>query len=143
MNRRYLPGVAVLALGFGVIIWSIVDAQPATDLGLAVGAATAPLGVLLLLSARLDRDPPWAVVVGGGVIGGLVAIASHSIVLGFAYAFFLGFADAASNLLDALRVDPRVSSVVGSPWTVVALIELVAVAPITEEIGKALGSRVR
>jgi hypothetical protein len=54
---------------------------------------------------------------GGGVVGPIVAIASHASVGAFAYAFFLGFADAGRGLLDALRLDPRLQEVLASPWS--------------------------
>jgi hypothetical protein len=62
------------------------------------------------------------------------------LVAAFAFAFFLGFAESGRHLLEALRADPRLTTVLASPWVILAMIELVAVAPLTEEAGKALGA---
>jgi hypothetical protein len=100
-----------------------------------------PLAVLFAVAGRLDIEPSWPALFGGATIGVGVAIVSHAAVFAFAYTFFLGFAEAGTSLLDALRIDSRLTTVLGSPWTILLLIELVVVAPITEEIGKALGAR--
>jgi hypothetical protein len=142
MNRRYVPAVVVAAAGSAAAIWSILLPAVAAEVVLLIGSAAVPVAVLLAVAARLEEGIPWRAVFGGGLIGGAVALASHGLVFAFAYAFFLGFAEAAVDLLDALRVDPRVTSLAGSPWTIVAAVELVVVAPLTEEVGKFLGARV-
>jgi RsiW-degrading membrane proteinase PrsW (M82 family) len=100
-----------------------------------------PLAVLFAVAGRLDVEPSWPALFGGATIGVAVAVVSHAAVFAFAYVFFLGFAEAGTALLDALRIDPRLTTVLGSPWTILLLIELVVVAPVTEEIGKALGAQ--
>ena len=141
MNRYYQWALFALAAGVGSIVWA--SASPATALpgALIIGSASVPLAVLAAVAGRLSVRPPWAALIGGATVGVGVAIVSHAAVFAFAYAFFLGFADAGSSLLEALRVDSRLTTVLGSPWTILLLVELVAVAPITEEIGKALGAR--
>jgi hypothetical protein len=79
--------------------------------------------------------------VGGAVVGVIAAFAGYGIVFGFAYAFILGFADHASSLFEALRVDPQLTDVLRSPWLLVLMAEVVVVAPLTEEFGKAVGGR--
>jgi RsiW-degrading membrane proteinase PrsW (M82 family) len=71
-----------------------------------------------------------------------VALLSHGVVAAFAFAFFLGFADAARALMEALRVDPRIGEFLTSPWAILLLVELAVVAPLTEEAGKAFGGLV-
>jgi hypothetical protein len=56
-----------------------------------------------------------------------------------AYTFVGGFADAATEILDVLRVDPALTDALGTQWLIVLAISAVVVAPITEEIGKAAG----
>lgn len=141
MNRRYIPAVVVAAAGSAAAIWSIMLPAVAAEVGLLIGSAAVPVAVLLAVAAKLEESPPWRAGLGGGLIGGGVALASHGVVFAFAYAFFLGFAEAAVDLLDALRIDPQVTSLVGSPWTIVLAVELVVVAPLTEEVGKFLGAR--
>jgi RsiW-degrading membrane proteinase PrsW (M82 family) len=80
--------------------------------------------------------------VAGGTIGVVTAVIGHAMVFWFAYAFFLGFAEAATQVLDVLRVDPRFIAVAGSPWTILLFIELAVVAPLLEEVGKAVGASV-
>jgi RsiW-degrading membrane proteinase PrsW (M82 family) len=104
-------------------------------------AGAAPAAVGVAVRVRLGRAWPMAALVGGATIGPLVAITGHAIVAAFAYAFFLGFADAARSLLQSLRLDPTITAVVTSPWVLLAMAEYVVVAPITEETGKYLGSR--
>jgi RsiW-degrading membrane proteinase PrsW (M82 family) len=104
-------------------------------------AGAAPVAVGVAVRVRLGRAWPMASLVGGATVGPLVAITGHAIVAAFAYAFFLGFADAARSLLQSLRLDPTITAVVTSPWVLVAMAEYVVVAPITEETGKYVGSR--
>jgi RsiW-degrading membrane proteinase PrsW (M82 family) len=108
---------------------------------LLLASCVAPVAVGVAVRARLGRAWPMRALVGGATIGPLVAIAGHAIVAAFAYAFFLGFADAARSLLESLRLDPTVTAVVTSPWVLLAMAEYVVVAPVTEETGKYLGSR--
>lgn len=142
MSWRYGPPVIVVAAGVVAAIWSILAPGESAELALLVGSAAIPVAVLLAVAVKLDARPPWRAVFGGGLIGGAVALASHAMVFVFAYTFVLGLVEAATDLLDAIRIDPRVVSLADSPWTVVLAMELVVVAPLTEEVGKVLGSRV-
>jgi RsiW-degrading membrane proteinase PrsW (M82 family) len=108
---------------------------------LVLVSCAAPVAVGVAVRARLGRGWPMRALAGGATIGPLVAIAGHAIVAAFAYAFFLGFADAARSLLETLRLDPTITAVVTSPWVLLAMAEYVVVAPVTEETGKYLGSR--
>jgi RsiW-degrading membrane proteinase PrsW (M82 family) len=141
MNTNYRRALFALAAGVAAIVWVAVSPASALPGALIVGSASVPLTVLFAVAGRLDVEPSWPAVFGGATIGVGVAIVSHAAVFAFAYAFFLGFADAGSSLLEALRIDSRLTTVLGSPWTILLLVELVVVAPITEEIGKALGAR--
>lgn len=140
MNRCYRWALIALAAGIGAAAWT--TASPATALpgALIVGSAGVPLALLFAVAGRLDVKPSWPALFGGATIGAGVAIASHAAVFVFAYTFFLGFAAAGSSLIDALRIDPRLTTVLASPWTILLFVELVVVAPLTEEIGKALGA---
>lgn len=142
MNRRYIPPLAVVVAGVGAAIWAILVPGVAAEVTLAIGSAAVPLAVLMAVAVKTGLRPPWRAVFGGGFVGGAVALVSHGIVFAFAYAFLLGLAEAAVDLFEAVRIDPRVTSAAGSPWTIVLAVELVVVAPLTEELGKVLGSRV-
>ena len=43
-------------------------------------------------------------------------------------------------MLDSLRIDPRLTDILSSPWVLLLLVDLAVVAPLTEETGKALGA---
>ncbi len=143
MKTRYVQGLLVALLAVAVITWAWFDDTRSTLPILAVASAGVPLAALLFVAGKLERPVPAGAAVGGGTIGVAVALISHGIVFAFAYAFFLGFADEATGLLDRLRLDPQWTSAIGSPWTLLLLIELAIVAPLTEEVGKALGARTR
>jgi RsiW-degrading membrane proteinase PrsW (M82 family) len=140
-DRRFVLGIAIVAAGIGATTLSATDpAAGAATVVLLFGAAAAPVGVLLVVLARAGAPiASLRAAIGGAVVGPVVALASHAAVAAFAYAFFLGFADAGRALLDALRIDPRLHEVIASPWTIVFLVDLAVVAPMTEEAGKALG----
>lgn len=129
-------GGALAAIVYAVV--SGIDDQPVL---LVIAAVGGPLAVGALVTGRLGRSFPTASLVGGATIGPLVAVASHAAVAAFVYFFVLGFADEATAVLDRLRVDPRLVDALGSPWTLVLLVDLAVVAPLTEETGKALGAR--
>lgn len=141
MNRSVAAGLALVLAAVGIAVWSVLAPDASSNGALVIGAAVAPIGVLLAVRARVGpsgREPMAAV--GGGVIGPIVAIVSHAFVAVFAYAFFLGFADAGRGLLDALRIDPRLQELLASPWVVLLMVDVAVVAPLTEEAGKALGA---
>jgi RsiW-degrading membrane proteinase PrsW (M82 family) len=126
------------AIGLASILWGLL--APSQPQPFALAAAILPVAVLLAMRERLAGILPFAAAVGGATIGVVVALVSHGFVLGFAYLFFLGFAAEGVALLDAIRIDPQLTTVLGSPWTILLLAELVVVAPLTEEFGKALGA---
>ena len=141
MSSRYWQALMVATFGAGIVIWAWLDGGNVSDLALILGSAAIPTAALLFVSGRLERNPPLIAALGGGTVGVAIAVLSAGFVFVFAYAFFFGFAQEAVSLLDALRVDPRFSTALGSPWTILLLIELVVVAPLSEELGKAVGSR--
>lgn len=138
---RYGSAFAVGALGVSAVVWTVVAGSDIPGSALIVGAAAAPTAVLLVVRARLDRPMPTGAIVGGAIVGPVVAVLGHAVVAGFAAAFFLGFADSGRGLLDELRVDPRVAEVLASPWLILLLVEYSVAAPLVEEFGKALGAR--
>jgi RsiW-degrading membrane proteinase PrsW (M82 family) len=134
-------GLSLVVLAISVAVWSVLAPGVESDALLVIGAAAAPIGVLLAVRARAGSSGrEMTAALGGGVVGPVVAIASHAFVGAFAYAFFLGFAEAGQGLLDALRLDPRLQDVLASPWVVLLLVDVAVVAPLTEEAGKALGA---
>lgn len=141
MMPRYLSAVVVAVIGIATVAWSVLQPEEATMAALVVGSVAMPLAVLLAVANRLEAQVPVPAGVAGTATGIGFAFLGHGLVFGFAYAFFVGFADAATQALDLFRVDPRITAVAGSPWAVVATVSLVVAAPITEELGKALGSR--
>ena len=143
MNRRALAAVAVAATGAGTVLWVLVSSGPVPPGALIVAAIAPPLAVLIAAWSRLYPDGPFPAraVTGGALIGPAVAIAGHAVVAALVYVLLAGLADAANGLVDALRIDPRIADLVGSPWVLVLLVDLVVAAPLTEELGKALGAR--
>lgn len=140
MKERYRDALIVGSLGVLAITWSVLVPGGVPFLGLLIGAGALPVSILLAVAGRMDLPIPGRSVAGGATVGPIVAILSHTFVFGFAYLFFFGFADAATSALEALRIDPTFIEVAGSPWVVLAFIELAMVAPFTEEIGKAIGA---
>jgi RsiW-degrading membrane proteinase PrsW (M82 family) len=143
MRPRYWQALVVAGVGVVAIIWGVVGTSPGVAPALFVGSGAFPLAILLAVSGRLDVDPPMGSLIGGGTIGPLVAVFSHFFVFGFAYFFFLGFAEAATSLLETMRLDPELVELAGSPWMLLLFFEMVLVAPFTEEIGKAAGAWVQ
>lgn len=137
--RTYWWAMGVALLGLGMATWPFLSAQDGSVLGLYVGGASLPVALLLAVSARMGRRPSTIAAVGGACIGVLVALLGHGLVAALAWFAFAGLADAAVDVLEVLRVDPTLTAVAGSPWTLVLLIDLVVVAPLTEEVGKGVG----
>jgi len=140
MNQWYRWAVAALVLGIGAIVWSIltgVEPPPAT---LFVAAAAAPGAVLFAVLGRMDGRLPTLALIGGAILGPVVAVVGHAAVFAFAAAFLLGFLEAGRALLEELRVDPRISEILASPWVLLVLVDVSVVAPLIEETGKALGA---
>lgn len=134
-----LAGIAGV-VGLALIAWVLVAGQDAPPFALVTAAAVAPLAVLGAVWGRLGQPFPWRALLIGAVVGPLVAIVTYPLVAAFGYAFLLGFADSGRQLVESLQADPRLVSVLASPWVIVLLIEVVTVAPLTEEFGKALGA---
>jgi hypothetical protein len=141
MTSRYAWAGAIGAIGVGVAVAAVLAPDLVPAVALFVPAVASPLAVLLAVWGRVGGDAPVPAAAGGALIGPLVAAASHAFVAAFAYAFFLGFADTGRALVETLRLDPRVVDLVSSPWVVLLIVELVVVAPLTEEAGKAFGAR--
>jgi len=141
VRQRYWLGAIVAVAGLAASIWGLVSTDR-PELAMIVGSVAMPAAVVLLVAGRLDVRLPLSAVVGGAFGGAVIALLSHAVVFAFAYLFFLGFAEAAVDLLDVLRVDPHFLAAAGSPWALLLFIELVVVAPLTEEVGKAVGASV-
>jgi RsiW-degrading membrane proteinase PrsW (M82 family) len=139
MTMRYLPAGVVLTVGLAALTWGAITGE--VSVGLIVAGSAFPFAVLSVVRIRLDDQTRPAAFVGGAVLGVAAAFGGYAVVFAFAYAFILGFADHAASLLDALRVDPRFTDLLASPWVLVLIAEVVVVAPFTEEFGKALGAR--
>ncbi len=140
MRPEYRFAAFVGAAGLAAVVWTILADSPAPA-GLFVAAA-GPVAVLAAVWGRLRVRFPGSAFVGGALIGPIVAVLGHAFVAAFAVAFVLGFAESGRALLDSLRADPRIVELLGSPWVILLLVEYVAVAPLAEEAGKALGARV-
>lgn len=140
MKRAHLVSIFAGALGIVVIGWALFAGGGVPPIALYVAAAAAPTAVLAAVWGRVGGAFPTRALVLGVVIGPPVALLAHPLVAGFAVAFLLGFADSGRQLIEALRVDPRLVTALASPWVLVLLIDLAAVAPLTEEFAKALGA---
>ncbi len=141
MNRWFRWAVASLVLGIGAIVWSILAGTEPPTATLFVAATAAPLAVLFGVLGRMGGRLPTPALIGGAILGPVVAIVGHAAVFAFAAAFFLGFLQAGRALLEELRVDPHITEVLASPWLLLVLVDVSVVAPLTEETGKALGAR--
>jgi RsiW-degrading membrane proteinase PrsW (M82 family) len=139
---RYADALFVLAVGLGAAGWTVLAGSGTPRIAMFVAAAAAPIALLLAVSARLDRPIPGGSILGGAIVGPIVAIVGHAVVAAFAAAFFLGFADSGRALMDELRIDPRLGDLLASPWVIVLLVDVSVAAPLVEELGKALGARV-
>lgn len=141
MRQRYWLAAIFAVAGLAASIWGLVSSGR-SGLAMIVASVAMPAAVMLLVAGRLEVSLPLSAAAGGAFGGAVVALLSHAVVFGFAYLFFLGFAEAAVDLLDVLRVDPRFVAAAGSPWALLLFIEVVVVAPLTEEVGKAVGATV-
>lgn len=142
MNRWYRWAIAALVLATGAAVWSVLaTTEPPPPATLFVAAAAAPGGVLFVVIGRMNGKLPGSALVGGAILGPIVALVGHVIVLAFAASFFLGFLEAGRALVEELRVDPRITEILSSPWLLLLLVDVSVVAPLTEETGKALGAR--
>jgi len=139
MNRAYTPALSVLAAGLLPLALSLF-AGTSLSWALFLPAVALPVVVLLAVRARLGLDVSPAALLGGGLLAPTIAIASQPLVAGFAYAFFLGFSDSGRSLLEALRVDPKLTTALASPWVLLLLAEVALVVPFVEEFAKALGA---
>jgi len=140
MRQHYWLAAFLALAGLAASIWGLISSQ--SGMAMILGSVAIPTAVMLLVAGRLEARPPLSAAVGGAFGGAVVALLSHAVVFAFAYLFFLGFAEAAVDLLHVLRVDPRFVAAAGSPWALLLFIEVVIVAPMTEEVGKAVGASV-
>jgi RsiW-degrading membrane proteinase PrsW (M82 family) len=139
MKREYRLALAIGGVGLAGII-----AYAATGLYsgalILIAAPAAPLAVLCMVWGRIGRRFPLRALLLGLVIGPAVALLAHPAVAGFMVAFVSGFGTSGQHLVEALRIDPRLTTALASPWILVLLVDLITVAPLTEEFGKALGA---
>jgi len=141
MNRWYRWAVAALAVGIGAIVWSVLTNTKPPPATLFVAAAAAPGAVLFVVIGRMKGKLPIPALIGGAILGPLVALVGHAFVFAFAASFFVGFVEAGRALFEELRVDPRITEILSSPWLLLVLVDVAVVAPVAEETGKALGAR--
>jgi RsiW-degrading membrane proteinase PrsW (M82 family) len=141
MNRWHRWAVAALVVGLGAVVWSILAGTEPPPGALFVAAAAVPLAVLFGVLARIGGRFPTPALVGGAILGPVVAVAGHAAVFAFAAVFLMGFLEAGRSLLEELRVDPRITEILASPWLLLVLVDVSLVAPLTEETAKALGAR--
>ncbi|MGA3185105.1 MAG: PrsW family glutamic-type intramembrane protease [Candidatus Dormibacteria bacterium] len=132
--------LATLLLGITAVAVALTAAGVGAGALALLCASAAPLAVGAALCARLGRPFPGRALILGGGLGVLVALLTAPLAGGFVALFVQGFGTGAHQLIRSLQLDPRLTTVLGSPWVLVLLITLVAVAPLTEEAGKALGA---
>ena len=142
MNPRYV--IALIASAVALVAVALGIAVGPDDLSglLVLAAIGGPVAVAAAVGGRFPEEAfPTPAVVGGATVGPLVSIFTTGIVFGFVYLFVQGFAGLASDLVDLLQVDSRLATTLSSPWSLVMLVQMAAVAPLVEEIGKGLGAR--
>jgi len=140
MKTEHRVALGIGAVGLAAMAWGLFAEESAPAIALIVAAGAAPAAMLAMVWGRIGGGFPYRAVLLGGLVGPVVAILTQPLVAAFAVAFLLGFADSGRQLVEALRVDPRLITALSSPWVLLALIELATVAPLTEEFGKAVGS---
>lgn len=140
MNPWHRWAVAALVVGIAAIVVSMGTVEP-FPAALFLAAAAAPGAVLFAVIGRMNGKLPIASLIGGAILAPVVAIVGYAVVFAFAASFLLGFLEAGRALFDELRVDPRITEILSSPWLLLVLVHVAVVAPLTEETGKALGSR--
>lgn len=133
--------MASLVVGIGATVWAFLGSSEPAPATVFLAAAAAPSAVLFLVIGRMNGKLPTPALIGGALLGPVVALVGHAVVFAFAAAFFLGFLESGRALLEGLRLDPRVTEILSSPWLLLVLVEVSVVAPLTEETGKALGAR--
>lgn len=143
MRRAYWKSLFFVSTGLAAVMWGVLDRSGIAAIGLFVGAAALPLAVLFAMSGRTKTPIPLGSLVVGGTLGPLTAVLGHVFVFVFAYAFFLGFAEAAMSLLETFRIDPTLVDVAGSPWMLLLFFEVVLFAPLVEEVGKGVAGWIR
>lgn len=141
MNRWDRWAIASLIAGVGATVLTLLGSSEPTPATLFLAAAAAPGAVLFLVIGRMNGKLPTSALIGGAILGPVIALVGHAVVFAFAASFFLGFLESGRALLEALRVDPRVTEFLSSPWLLLVLVDVSVVAPLTEETGKALGAR--
>lgn len=143
MRPAYWQSLLAATAGLAALVWGFLDTRTLGALGLFLGSAGLPLAVLFAMSGRTRTPSPLDSLIAGGTLGPITAVLGQSLVFVFAYAFFLGFADAAVSLIETLRIDPTLVDVAGSRWTLLLFFELVLFAPFVEEIGKGVAGWIR
>lgn len=143
MRPSYWLAAIVAFAGLAAVVWAVLDPNDVAALGLFAGAVALPVAVLAAISGRTRTPVPFGSLFAGATIGPIAAVVGHVLVFAFAYAFFLGFADAAVDLLDAFRIDPSLVEVARSPWTLLVFFELVLFAPLVEETAKTVAAWVQ
>ena len=132
--------LASVLLGITAVAIALTAAGVGAGAFALLCASAAPLAVGAALCARLERPFPGRALILGGGLGVLLALLTAPVAGGFVALFVQGFGTGAHQLIRSLELDPRLTTVLGSPWVLVLLITVVAVAPLTEEAGKALGA---
>ena len=140
MNRWDGWAIASLIVGVGATVLTLLGSGEPTPATLFLAAAAAPCAVLFLVIGRMNGRLSTSALIGGALLGPVVALVGHAVVFVFAASFFLGFPES-GRTLEGLRLDPRVTEILSSPWLLLVLVEVAVVAPLTEETGKALGAR--
>lgn len=143
MRSVYWQALWAGAVGLAALVWGFLDTTTLGVVGLLLASAGLPLAVLFAISGRTRTPIPIDSLIAGGTLGPIAAVLGHGFVFVFAYAFFLGFADAAVSVIETIRIDPALVDVAGSRWTLLLLFELVLFAPFVEEIGKGLAGWIR
>lgn len=139
MNTRHWWAVWLAAIGSGAIVLMVLIPDLRGGL-LILPVAALPIAVMFVVEGRLGVEAPWRASAGGAGVGAIVAVVVGGLVFTLAYFVLGGFADAATDLLEALRLDLALPEALGAEWLFVLAISAVVVAPITEELGKAAGA---
>jgi RsiW-degrading membrane proteinase PrsW (M82 family) len=143
MIGRYAPaaiaGIVTVAAD-AVLLFARTRSFPL----LLVAAIGPPLTALLLGRAAAGGAGSVGKLVGGVVLGATVVpflvVLTHGGFAALSWGLVAPLADAGTDLLDQLEVDPTLLDVFGDPWALLFLVQLAVVAPLSEEFFKPLGA---
>jgi len=143
MTRRYFPAASVAVVTITADLLLLLAHVRSFPL-LLVAAAGPPAAALLLGRAATGETGAVGKMVGGVLIGAtavpILVLMTHGVFVAISWGFVEPLADAGTELLDQIEVDPSLVEILTNPWALWFLVGLAVVAPLSEEFFKPLGA---